>query len=187
MVLNFDAFELTTKTGIDRNELVVRMLTHIANYQKGKYTKFSNYSDGPARKARYLIRKMRRGYRPKWVDDDEVKHKYVVSGVTDIGYGNCKQDPYMNGKLALTIKKQDERRNNRLMSELMYRAIEHAEFMDPAPGTLMLPGPSVTEPIVSVAGTQALGYAPLIEPPNVIALDCKYVIGEVVDMPIELD
>ena len=103
----------------------------------------------------------------------------------DIGYGNCK-DPYINGKLGVAIKKQDEKRKNRVMSELMYRAIEHAEYMDPTPGTLMLPGPSVVE-IVSLAGTRAIGYAPQIVAPNVIALECKYVIGEKADMPIELD
>ena len=52
---------------------------------------------------------------------------------------------------------------------------------------LALPGATEVTEIVSVAATRALGYAPQIAPPALIALECKYEMGERPDMAIELD
>ena len=92
----------------------------------------------------------------------------------------------MGFSMTKAIKKQDDKRKNRLMSEKMHRLMCVTNFNE-HDTDLALPGATEVTEIVSVAATRALGYAPQIAPPALIPLTCKYEIGERADMAIELD
>ena len=156
-----------------------------ATYKKNKnynLQAYYNLRTGPSNLALKMVKKMRRGYMPKWASE---RGSRFISVAADGGYGagiSPSNGALLDGEVAHAIEMQDENRRDRLPSEFMFRAMHAAD----ATGDLVLPGDSNPE-IVSVAATRALGYAPQIAPPAMIQLGCKYQMGDRPDMAIELD
>ena len=89
--------------------------------------------------------------------------------------------------MKLAIDAQDrERKNYRLMSELMHRATCATNFND-GDTDLQLPGDTTTLEIVSEAATRALGFAPQITPQSVILLKCAHSSGDCSDFAYDLE
>ena len=176
---HFDDPNRTTSTGITGFELAIKMRAQRELTLTKKAAKLCNLHTGPATRAKILVKKWKKHwFRPTYAPE---RGNRFIASTANVGYGASKE-PYMDAKMVVAISKQDMmRKQNRFPTKEMHKLLCVAN------ADLVLPGPQVTTEIVSVAGTRALGYAPLITPPGVIALECKYEMGEKADMAIELD
>ena len=182
-MLYFSSRDRTAPNGKTGFRVAVEMHFAIERFNYARSDKYTNIKKGPATRARALVRKWKKhGYRPTYASDRGCK---FIAASSDADYGAMK-NPYMRDIMQRLIKRQDAKRNQRLPSELMHRVLCVTNFNE-NDTDLALPGPASSTEIVSVAGTRALGYAPLIAPPSLIALEFKYEMGDKKDIAIVCD